>query len=64
MHGSSKSYTRNDCTLPQDAKILVFNMVVVKQTLTITTPLEKVEIVGGWSLEFLTSWGGVQSYLE
>ena len=46
----TKGYSRNDCTLPQDRKLIVFNMVVVKQTLTTTTHLDRVEIKNCWWL--------------
>ena len=35
---------------PRSANLIVFNMVAVKQTLTITTNLERVEIKNCWWL--------------
>ena len=46
----ANGYSRNDCILLQDSKSIVFNMVVEKQTLTITTYLERLEIKNCWWL--------------
>ena len=50
LYNSNEGYSRNDCTLPQDGKLIVFNMVVVKQPLNITNHLERVEIINCWWL--------------